>query len=739
MEENPYKIQIENLLKEKKSIEIINFINEDDKYIFHFSFLTYPIKMTTDFEVFSYFESEIISLEDLNLKLISSVKKSPEYIINILSNHTLHSNFENKIVLKDTYNFYQKIEEVSKFVINYDVLEKESKVYRESKNVLDVSKFPKELLFNPNQIYQVISRELKNINQNMSFNHFISPINNNPYNLSLKLKLNNPILKKIKESLGYDYIELKINIEPKIYPFYPPKFEFIKPAIKLPLVHNLLNLKILKMENWNPTISLEWLILNLANKLESIIQDYLILDEIKFPELNTLLIKLASMTKETTENIFEIEFNKIESEIKKEDKFWKSGVGYGYEGRKSWDIASFVKEQEIKSTELSILLNNINTLINADNLKEIYDSNLSTFLINKITGLTLLELDKNPQVYIEILNILEKFTIQEKNQEFINKMSTAFINIADDISCLFQSTPQAQDNEFYIKIHCIGDWYLTNKKENLTKQLVVVDINNKKEYEETMKKLQFDYYEIPKNHRFYSEIDKKIEKKSIMRIISEVSGFKTGLPLNYDSTIWVRVSKKNINVFSFFISGPKDTPYENGIFEFHASFPSNYPENVPLVLIDTTGGGSVRFNPNLYACGKVCLSILNTWSGEASEKWNPSTSTFLQVLVSIQSLILVEKPYFNEPGWERQMHTAEGKAKSDNYNEPLYIGTIKHAIIDMITKPPNGMEEVIKKHFIIKKDEIISNTAKWIENCSSKNKQILELARNEMITLLNTL
>ena len=28
------------------------------------------------------------------------------------------------------------------------------------------------------------------------------------------------------------------------------------------------------------------------------------------------------------------------------------------------------------------------------------------------------------------------------------------------------------------------------------------------------------------------------------------------------------------------------------------------------VNFQTTGGGSVRFNPNLYNCGKVCLSLL---------------------------------------------------------------------------------------------------------------------------------
>ena len=46
--------------------------------------------------------------------------------------------------------------------------------------------------------------------------------------------------------------------------------------------------------------------------------------------------------------------------------------------------------------------------------------------------------------------------------------------------------------------------------------------------------------------------------------------------------------------------------------------------------------------------GKVCLSLLGTWYGESGESWNSQTSTLLQVLVSIQSLILVPEPFFNE-------------------------------------------------------------------------------------------
>lgn len=53
------------------------------------------------------------------------------------------------------------------------------------------------------------------------------------------------------------------------------------------------------------------------------------------------------------------------------------------------------------------------------------------------------------------------------------------------------------------------------------------------------------------------------------------------------------------------ITGPADTPYANGCFEFDVYFPQDYPNSPPLVNLETTGGHSVRFNPNLYNDGKV--------------------------------------------------------------------------------------------------------------------------------------
>lgn len=98
------------------------------------------------------------------------------------------------------------------------------------------------------------------------------------------------------------------------------------------------------------------------------------------------------------------------------------------------------------------------------------------------------------------------------------------------------------------------------------------------------------------------------------------------------------------------IIGPVNTPYEYGNFLFEFHFSDKYPYEPPKVVYKSNNG-TTRFNPNLYRSGKVCLSILNTWSGD---QWSPC-QTIRSVLLTLQTT-LNEKPLLNEPGVDEKLH-----------------------------------------------------------------------------------
>ncbi|XP_062579414.1 baculoviral IAP repeat-containing protein 6-like [Saccostrea cucullata] len=203
------------------------------------------------------------------------------------------------------------------------------------------------------------------------------------------------------------------------------------------------------------------------------------------------------------------------------------------------------------------------------------------------------------------------------------------------------------------------------------------------------------------------------------RLAQEATTLSTSLPLSAGSSVFVRCDEERLDIMKVMITGPSDTPYENGCFEFDVYFPPDYPTSPPLINLETTGNHTIRFNPNLYNDGKVCLSVLNTWHGRPEEKWNAQTSSFLQVLVSIQSLILVSEPYFNEPGYERSRGTPSGTASSREYDANIRQATVKWAMLEQIKNPTPCFREVIHKHFWLKRHEVLKQCENWIAEMES--------------------
>ena len=157
--------------------------------------------------------------------------------------------------------------------------------------------------------------------------------------------------------------------------------------------------------------------------------------------------------------------------------------------------------------------------------------------------------------------------------------------------------------------------------------------------------------------------------------------------------------------------GPAWDSEAGGCFVFDAYIQSDFPNSPPLISHATSRINKFRFNPNLYDCGKVCLSLLGTWSGSESEKWLPpnkdgSGSTLFQVIMSIYSMVFSEDPWFNEPGRERGIGDASNNKQAIEYNQNIREGTIKYAIMNQLKYPENGFEDVIKTHFKLRKDDV---------------------------------
>jgi len=134
--------------------------------------------------------------------------------------------------------------------------------------------------------------------------------------------------------------------------------------------------------------------------------------------------------------------------------------------------------------------------------------------------------------------------------------------------------------------------------------------------------------------------------------------------------VYYSFDEVNMKKGTALVFGPDDTPYADCPLFFSVAIPNDYPFVSPVVLI-TSSDGQTRFHPNLYVNGKVCLSILGTYTGPS---W-ASTLNIGSVFKSIVSL-LDKNPIVNEPGWEK--YTLEYEAAAH------YAEWVEYRLLEMI-------------------------------------------------------
>jgi ubiquitin-protein ligase len=181
-----------------------------------------------------------------------------------------------------------------------------------------------------------------------------------------------------------------------------------------------------------------------------------------------------------------------------------------------------------------------------------------------------------------------------------------------------------------------------------------------------------------------------------------------------NTTIFLHAVEDNLMDLRALVIGPPDSPYDGGFLYFSIT-PDDYPNQPPKVKFLTPNScKGCRMHPNLYAEGKVCLSILGTWG---NWEWSPLLN-FEKIFITIQG-ILNDNPIINEPGFEKlNLHDTTAKGYSIN-SRWLTLSTV----LSMLERDdvPEPFKNVMKKYFVENFESVYVKSLKFLEQYNGQH------------------
>ncbi|KAF9479723.1 hypothetical protein BDN70DRAFT_878485 [Pholiota conissans] len=251
------------------------------------------------------------------------------------------------------------------------------------------------------------------------------------------------------------------------------------------------------------------------------------------------------------------------------------------------------------------------------------------------------------------------------------------VSEAEDIEPEVQEIEQAEPQPQHQETAMEQSTSIAEVSQNSTTSMPVSEEND---FDDSTQWSRFEILSsAPPDHAFYASPPAQPSKTFLGRLNKEYRALKSSLP----ESIIVRAYEDRTDLLRCLIIGPDNTPYQDAPFVIDWMLDSNFPHSPPIAHFLSWTNGNGRVNPNLYEEGKVCLSILGTWSGEKSEVWSAARSSLLQAFVSIQGLVLVKEPWFCEPAYEKLRGTEEGTINSRLYSEKAYVlsrGFVRRAL-----------------------------------------------------------
>lgn len=702
-----YEINKDNvklLYKNQNNNYIIEITKEDRKPIL----INSDINLDNKNETIDNLYTEICKkIEKMNLT-IENFEDVLDIIYDLnlyINRKKLELNKEEPIIIKDNIKLKRTIEH----------LKHEERAKKKS--------VPQNGIFTFDSCLEMLGDQLLKINNEKNFQVDII----NLFQINIKLtnfKFNNPEMVKNNKNI---YIHILMVINPEKIMTEAPEIQLTSNIVfKYNLLQSIEKLKPFVNKNtWSIKYSFYDIIVNIYNMVNQIGEIETINSNNKLESIiNDLEYLLSLKTKNIAENklleIFDRQLlslpliNQSSNQLSNSTNnstYWKKGTGYGHSSSSTWNIDDYVNSLKLKRKNINDKMIELLIILNTESNFEVY---IDTIMNLYKSYLTDDEVDN--KIVIDISYFIAKY----------HKLTLPHLSIIKTIKDFL-------DDNNISSSHM--DIIFNNK------QIILPIINdNLSPFQTKFNKYKFQFYNSKFNNMSFIEnenIPSALSNQQMSKLQKEFKILKNSIILSQDASIFFMVEKDNIHKMRFIISGPKNTPYEYGLFIFNMTIPVNYPTRPPFVKLSNTGGK--RFNPNLYDSGKVCLSLLGTWKGDKGESWNSETSTFYQLLISIQSQILIDEPYFNEPGYEKYIGTHTGINSSKAYNDNLYQYTIDHAMIDLLSNTNESLlefREVIIEYFTYHKDNIINTMNIWLERLPQNKKSSFSNSLTKLKALL---
>jgi ubiquitin-protein ligase len=209
-----------------------------------------------------------------------------------------------------------------------------------------------------------------------------------------------------------------------------------------------------------------------------------------------------------------------------------------------------------------------------------------------------------------------------------------------------------------------------------------------------------------------------VSKETMQRLLKDVR-YIIKNPLTDQGIYYIHDDADMMKGYAMIV-GPSDTPYFGGFYFFEFTYPYDYPHSPPKVKYCTNGNG-IRFNPNLYTCGKVCVSLLNTWRGD---QWT-SCQTISTVLLTLCTLLCAD-PLLNEPG------VTKGHKDMQNYTDIIEFANLGIAVCDIVTKKKGVYMPFFDNFYPFIKENFNKNYDKLLE--FSQNRSSEKFKENKVLT-----